>query len=45
MSKNEETWAALLGCTLVSIIFLIKLAIAGLVIWGIIEAALWLGRN
>lgn len=45
MSKNEETWAAAIGCTLIGIILLIKLAIAGLIVWGIVELILFLGRN
>ncbi len=46
MSRDsEETWAAALGCAFVGFILALKIAFWGLVIWGLIEAALWLGRN
>lgn len=46
MSRDsEETWAAALGCAIVGFILTVKIAFWGLLIWGIIEGALWLGRN
>lgn len=46
MSKNdEETWAAALGFVLVGLILVLKLAFWGVVIWGLIELILFLGRQ
>jgi hypothetical protein len=46
MSRDsEETWAAAFGCLIVGLILTMKLAFWSLLIWGVIEGALWLGRN
>lgn len=45
MSKSEDTWAQAIGCVFAGIVILVNLAIAGLIVWGLIELILFLGRN